>query len=99
MSSEGYLGIKPGPRENTVIQRLADFPSVVAEAGHKYSPSIIANYTYDLVKEYNTFYHDCAILKEQDQAVRALRLAISDVTARIVRNAMGLLGIKVPERM
>jgi arginyl-tRNA synthetase len=78
---------------------LADFPSTVAEAGRAYSPALIANYAYDLVKEYNQFYHDCSILKEEDAAVRALRLSLSRETARVVKSAMSLLGINVPERM
>lgn len=99
MKMDGYECVKPGEREITLIQRLADYPSVVAEAGRSYSPALIANYAYDLVKEYNQFYHDCSILREEDEAKRALRLALSDVTARTVRSAMSLLGIKVPERM
>ncbi len=99
MAFTGYDGVKPGEREIAVIQRLADYPSVVAEAGRNYSPALIANYAYELVKEYNQFYHDCSILKESDEAVRALRLALSECTARTVASAMGLLGIRVPERM
>lgn len=99
MGMSGYAGVKPGEREITVIQRLADYPTVVGDAGRNYSPALIANYVYDLVKEYNQFYHDCSILKEEDEAVRALRLALSECTARTVESAMGLLGIKVPERM
>ena len=99
MATEGYLGVKPGEREITLIQRLADFPATVEEAGRSYSPAIIANYAYDLVKEYNQFYHDCSILKEEDQAVRAMRLTLSRMTADTVSTAMGLLGIRVPERM
>ncbi len=99
MSFSGYEGVKPEEREIAVIQRLADYPQVVAEAGRSYSPALIANYAYDLVKEYNQFYHDCSILREEDPAKRALRLALSESTARTVRSAMGLLGIKVPERM
>ncbi len=94
-----YIAVKPGEREVALIQRLADYPSVVAEAGRSYSPALIANYAYELVKEYNQFYHDCSILKEEDAAVRSLRLALSECTARTVKAAMGLLGIKVPERM
>lgn len=94
-----YTAAQPGEREITLIQRLADYPSVVAEAGRTYSPALIANYAYDLVKEYNQFYHDCSILKETDAQARALRLALSECTARIIKSAMGLLGIKVPERM
>ncbi len=99
MKMEGYLGVAPGEREITLIQRLADFPSVVEEAGRTYSPALIANYTYDLVKLYNQFYHDCAILKEEDEGVRSLRLSLSKETAAVVKTAMGLLGIQVPERM
>ena len=94
-----YTAAQPGEREITLIQRLADYPSVVAEAGRTYSPALVANYAYDLVKEYNQFYHDCSILKETDAQARALRLALSECTARTIKSAMGLLGIKVPERM
>ena len=93
------IGIRPSQREITLIQRLADFPDVVREAGATYSPALIANYTYDLVKEYNQFYHDCSILHEPDTHLRALRLTLSRVTADTVKTAMGLLGINVPERM
>jgi len=97
--SVDYLAVQPNEKEIALIQALADFPSTVAEAGRTYSPALIANYTYDLVKQYNQFYHDYSILKESDPAVRSLRLALCGVTARIVRTAMSLLGIKVPERM
>lgn len=99
MEKKAYAGVIPGEREITIIQTLADFPSVVAEAGRSYSPALIANYTYELVKQYNQFYHDCPILKEEDEAIRSLRLTISDVTSRVIKTAMGLLGIRVPERM
>ena len=94
-----YSAVKPGEREIALIQRLADFPSTMSEAGRTYSPALIANYAYDLVKEYNQFYHDCTILGETDPAVRSLRLALSATTARTVKTALGLLGINVPERM
>ena len=99
MNRTAYADVIPNEKEIALIQRLGDFPSVVAEAGRSYSPALIANYVYDLVKEYNQFYHDCSILKESDEAVRSLRLALSDATARTVRTGMALLGIKVPERM
>lgn len=99
LESVDYGAVRPEEREITLIQRLADFPSVVQEAGRSYSPALIANYAYDTVKEYNQFYHDCSILREEDVAKRSLRLALSDATARVVKTAMGLLGIKVPERM
>ncbi|MDE6287694.1 MAG: arginine--tRNA ligase, partial [Muribaculaceae bacterium] len=94
-----YSGVTPGEREIALIRRLSDFPSVVAAAGRTYSPALIANYVYDLVKEYNQFYHDCPILRESDEKVLSLRLELTAVTARTVASAMGLLGIKVPERM
>lgn len=97
--SEDYSKVVPSEKEISLIQNLSDFPAVVAEAGRAYSPALIANYVYALVKEYNQFYHDCSILREEDAAVRALRLALSDATARTIRTGMGMLGIRVPERM
>lgn len=94
-----YRMVAPNEKEISLVQRLADFPSVVAEAGRTYSPALIANYAYNLVKEYNQFYHDYSILKEEDAAVRRFRLVLSENVARVVRSAMGLLGIQVPERM
>lgn len=94
-----YSSVAPNEKEIALIQRLSDFPDVVQEAGRTYSPALIANYAYDLVKEYNQFYHDCSILREEDAAVRSLRLALSDATSKTVKTAMGLLGINVPERM
>ena len=99
MDITDYTPVAPGQREITLIQRLADFPSVVSEAGASYSPALIANYVYELVKEYNQFYHDCSILREENPQVRSMRLALSDATARIIKSGMGLLGINVPERM
>ena len=94
-----YAAAVPCEREITLIQRLADYPSVVQEAGRSYSPALIANYAYDLVKEYNQFYHDCSILGETDPARRSLRLALSETTANTVKSALNLLGIGVVERM
>lgn len=94
-----YTGVTPNEKEIALIQTLADFPATVAEAGKKFSPSVIANYVYELVKQYNQFYHDCPIMREENAAVRALRLALSATTARVIASGMALLGIKVPERM
>ena len=91
--------VKPNEKEIALIQRLADFPSIVEEAGQNYSPALIANYAYELVKEYNQFYHDYRILGEENPDVRAFRLTLSATTAEIVRRSMWLLGIEVPERM
>ena len=91
--------VEPNEKEVAIIQKVADFPQVVAEAGKTYSPALIANYVYDLVKEYNQFYHDYSILREEDAMKRNFRLKLSEVTGDIVRRATGLLGIEVPERM
>ena len=86
-------------KEENLIQMLADYASVVREAGSAYSPALIANYTYDLVKEYNQFYHDFSILREEDEALKRFRLVLSANVAKIVKSGMALLGIEVPERM
>lgn len=97
--SESYDMVTPQEKEITLIQRLADFPSVVEEAGKSYSPALIANYAYDLVKEYNQFYHDCPIMKEADAEVRAFRVALSRTVGNVIARATGLLGMEVPDRM
>ncbi len=96
---DAVIEAAPNEKESTLIQKVADFPSVVAEAGRNYSPAVIANYAYDLAKEYNQFYHDYSILKEEDTQRRMLRLQISNVVARTLKSAMSLLGIEMPERM
>ncbi len=88
-----------GDKEIALIQRLADFADIVTEAGRNYSPALIANYAYDLVKEYNQFYHDYQIMRESDQNVRAFRLNLSEAVGNAVRRAFWMLGIDVPERM
>ena len=91
-------GIELSEKEEGLIQMVADFAAIVKQAGEDYSPSIIANYTYDLVKEYNQFYHDFSILREENEAVKVFRLALSENVAKVVRLGMGLLGIEVPDR-
>ncbi len=91
--------VAPNEKETLLIQRLADFTSVVADAGRNYSPALIANYVYDLAKEYNQFYHDCSILKEQDNAVRCFRQLLSETVADVIKRGMSLLGIEMPNRM
>ena len=92
-------GIELSEKEEGLIQMVADFAAVVKQAGEDYSPSIIANYTYDLVKEYNQFYHDYSILREENAEVRAFRLMLSANVAKVIKTGMGLLGIEVPDRM
>jgi len=91
--------IELSEKEEGLIQMVADFAAVVRQAGEDYSPSIIANYTYDLVKEYNQFYHDFSILREENEAVKVFRIALSANVAKVVRLGMNLLGIEVPSRM
>ncbi len=91
--------VVPADKEIELIQRLASYPATVAEAGRTYSPAQIANYVYDLVKEYNQFYHDFSILREENEAVRAFRLMLSANVAKVIASGMSLLGIEVPERM
>ena len=92
-------GIELSEKEEGLIQMVADFAAVIKQAGEDYSPSIIANYTYDLVKEYNQFYHDYSILREENEAVKVFRIALSANVAKVVRLGMNLLGIEVPSRM
>ena len=86
-------------KEEELIQHVADFAAVVRQAGQDYSPSAIANYCYDLVKEYNQFYHDFSVLREENESLRRFRLVLSANVAKVVREGMNLLGIEMPERM
>ena len=92
-------GVIVNEKEQNLIQKLADFRTAVQQAGTDYSPSVIANYCYDLVKEFNQFYHDYSILHEPDAKSRVLRLVLSANVAKVIRTGMSLLGIEVPERM
>ena len=87
------------PEEVELVKALADYPAVVRTAGEQFAPSVIAAYAYDLAKQFNGYYHDHSILKEENAAVRSLRLKLAEQVARVIRTAMSLLGINVPERM
>ena len=86
-------------KEISLIQHLQGFQAAVKQAGADYNPSCIANYCYELVKEYNQFYHDFSVLREEDEKKRLFRIALSAAVSQVVKNGMGLLGIEVPERM
>ena len=86
-------------KEIALIQQLAAFGAAVQQAGTDYNVSVIANYCYDLAKEFNGFYHDYQILKEPDEQKRLTRLALCEAVAKVIKTGMGLLGIEVPERM
>ena len=86
-------------KEKYLIQLLTEFPATVKQAGDEFSPALIANYIYELVKEFNQFYHDYSILKEENPDLRNFRLALSETIGKVIKTGMGLLGIEVPERM
>ena len=96
---EKAFEVELAEKEINLIQRLQGFETAVKQAGQDYNPSCIANYCYDLVKEYNQFYHDFSVLKEEDKAKQQVRLMLSAAVGQVVKNGMGLLGIEVPERM
>ena len=87
------------PKEESVIALLASYPEKVREAGAAHSPALIANFAYDLAKEFNQYYHDTQIIREEDAAVRSQRLVLSETVARTLRHAMNILGIELPDRM
>ena len=103
LSKTGELGefqeLTPNEIELELIKQLDQFPSVIAEAGKSYSPALIANYSYELVKLYNGFYQSIQILTEEDQNLRNFRLHLSQNVAKVIRTGMSLLGIDVPNRM
>ena len=86
-------------KETALIQRIAEYPDIVRQAGNEFSPAVIANYSYALASEFNSFYHDYSILNESDEDIRNMRLELSATVANILKSAMYLLGIEMPERM
>jgi len=93
------VGLSLKKKEKSLLRLLYDFPQAVSSAAATYSPAQMANYSYELAREYNQLYHDLSILKEEDTAKRDFRLLLSDFTSQVLRSAMGLLGIQLPERM
>ena len=94
-----FAGLTISTKEQELIAKVAEYADIVEEAARTYSPAVIANYVYDLVKEYNQFYHEFSILKEENEELRAFRLALSEVIARTIASGFSLLGIEMPERM
>ena len=94
------LGVQElSEKELSLIQRLVDYPAAIRQAGDEFSPAVIANYAYALACDFNSFYHDHSILNEADAEKRALRLLLSQTVAKVIKSAMALLGIEVPNRM
>ena len=98
-ASDVLASIAPSAKETRLIKLLSTYPAKVAEAGAAYSPAVIANYAYDLAKEFNQYYHDTRILQEEDQDVRRFRLVLIQTVAEVLVKAMDILGIQLPERM
>jgi len=99
LDKKSFINISILDKEKQILMLLHDFPSIVKQAGDNYSPALIANYAFDLAKEFNGFYQDIPVLKEENQDLREFRLALSKFTADVLKNALGLLGITAPERM
>ena len=99
ISTEGYTNAELLPEEIELIKALSEYPAVVRTAGEQFAPSVIAAYAYDLAKQFNGYYHDHSILKEENAITRSLRLMLASTVASVIRSAMSLLGIRVPERM
>ncbi len=91
--------VELNPKEVRIVKILNNFPNKIAEAGEAHSPAIVANYAYELAKEFNQYYHDTPILREENKAVLAFRLRLIELIARVLTKAMDILGIKLPERM
>lgn len=96
---EGVRVAELGAAEIELVKMLADYPMVVAQAGESFSPAVVGAYIYDLAKVFNSYYHDHQIIKEENEALRALRLTLCQELSRTIALGMGLLGISVPERM
>ena len=99
IAMDGYEHAELLGDEVELIKALTEYPAVVRTAGEQFAPSVIAAYAYDLAKQFNGYYHDHSILKEEDANIRAMRLSLAAVVARTLKSAMALLGINVPERM
>jgi len=98
-SNPTYMVEMLGEKEKDLVRLLHDFPGAVEEAGKNFSPALVANYLFELAKEYNQFYHDHHIMREENIAIRQFRLDLSFFTASVIKNGMKLLGVEVPEKM
>ena len=99
MPEKTAVNIALNEKEKNILKLIYDFPEIIKNSAQAYNPSLIANYIYELAKEYNQFYHDYSILKETENRIMYMRLMLSDIAARVIKKGMKLLGIEVPERM
>jgi arginyl-tRNA synthetase len=97
--TQQITGAPLNKKEVEIVKLLNLFPERIREAGREHSPAIIANYAYELAKEFNQYYHEVSILKEEDISVKSQRLVLIDTISAVLRKAMGILGISLPERM
>lgn len=97
--SKTYNGVEMNPKEQELIKIINDYPAIIKEAGELYSPAIIANYTFDLVKEFNNFYQTVDILREEDKNKLAFRICLSEAIGKVIKSSMLLLGVNVPNKM
>ena len=86
-------------REVELIKNIAEFPALIQKAAAAHSPALVANYVYELVKMYNSYYQNVPMLSAEDASVRTFRVQLSDLVGRVIRTGMYILGIEVPERM
>lgn len=91
--------IKLHPKEKELIKQLLIFPDIISQAAEQYSPALVANYTYDLVKEFNSFYQQVTILGEEDEETKTFRVLLSEKVAEVIKTGFSVLGIEVPDRM
>ena len=103
-AKEQNIEVKPNdcgltPKEVEIVKLLNNFPSKIKDAGDEHSPAIVANYAYELAKEFSQYYHDTSILREENLAIKEHRLALIDSIAKVLVKAMDILGIRLPERM
>ena len=99
LESTGHTNYNPGPKEMDLIKQLHDFPGIVKEAGNSLSPALLANYIYELAREFNNFYQTVPVLKDNDSHAVSFRLCLSEVTGKVINTGMDLLGIELPLRM
>jgi arginyl-tRNA synthetase len=98
-SKVNLIALNLHEKEKELLKEILHFPDVIQQAAKTYSPALVANYTYDLVKAYNSFYQSVSILGEADEAIKFFRVQLSKKVGEVIKNASALLGMKMPERM
>jgi len=97
--SKTYDAVEMNEKEQGLIKSLKDYPSIIEEAGKNYSPAVLCNYIFDLVKDFNNFYQTVDILREEDKSKLAFRLQLTETVGKIIKSSMGILGVNVPDKM